>query len=246
MLIGASGISAYVAARLGASAVNHVIRRAIAASSSSSAHAAAPAIPSNLVNVLAVVLGVATAATVGSELLGRRTGSAAWRKGAEGEERLGSQLRRLERRGFVVLDDLRVPSSPANIDHLVIGPPGVYAVDAKNYSGRVSWSRWNLRLRRSLWHGQHPMAAKLAAISWEADQADRVLAPIIGPLGLTVTPVVCFVGTASLPASRFMADGVVCVAGGRRLARRLRRSRRRLSADAVAAVAQVAEQRLGR
>ena len=62
ILIGTSGMTAYVAARLGASAVNHVIRRAMAGSSSGSAHGvAAPTIPSNLVNVLAVVLGVEAA-----------------------------------------------------------------------------------------------------------------------------------------------------------------------------------------
>ena len=58
-----------------------------------------------------------------------------WAQGAEGEERLGAVLDATE--GIVALHDRRIPKSKANIDHLVVGPSGVFVVDAKNYSGIV-------------------------------------------------------------------------------------------------------------
>ena len=39
---------------------------------------------------------------------------------------------------FVVLHDLHVPDSRANVDHLVIGPNGVFIVDSKPHTGKVT------------------------------------------------------------------------------------------------------------
>lgn len=60
----------------------------------------------------------------------------AWQRGAVGEEKLGRGLDKLQERGALVLHDRRIPGSRANIDHMVIGPPGVFVVDAKRYKGR--------------------------------------------------------------------------------------------------------------
>jgi hypothetical protein len=40
-------------------------------------------------------------------------------------------LDRLTRDGYMVFHDLAVPGSPANVDHLVIGPSGVFVIDSK-------------------------------------------------------------------------------------------------------------------
>src|SRR4029077_12190747 len=61
----------------------------------------------------------------------------AWAYGAQGERALGGLLNRLRDDGMSVLHDRRIPSSRANIDHIVVGPAGVFVVDAKNYKGRV-------------------------------------------------------------------------------------------------------------
>jgi hypothetical protein len=61
----------------------------------------------------------------------------AWEKGAAGERWLGSRLDRLRAEGFGVLHDRRIPTTKANIDHLVVGPSGVFVVDAKHYKGSV-------------------------------------------------------------------------------------------------------------
>ena len=81
----------------------------------------------------------------------------AWRRGAAGERRTARLLDPLERHGWAVLHDLAVPGSRANLDHLVIGPGGVFVIDSKQYQGR-------LQLGRSgrLWHGRYPLGPDLA------------------------------------------------------------------------------------
>jgi hypothetical protein len=74
----------------------------------------------------------------------------AWRRGAAGERRTARLLSPLERRGWAVLHDLAVPRSRANLDHLVIGPGGVFVIDSKQYRGRLQ-----LDAVGKLWHGRY-------------------------------------------------------------------------------------------
>jgi hypothetical protein len=71
--------------------------------------------------------------------------------GAKGEQTLGAALDRLADAGLLALHDRRLPKSTANIDHLVVAPAGVWVIDAKRYSGNVTWhlerSRGQDRLR---------------------------------------------------------------------------------------------------
>lgn len=74
-------------------------------------------------------------------LLGVHDEEHAWRKGAEGERAVGRRLDRLERDGWTVIHDLTVGSRGANIDHLVIGPGGVFVINTKNHLGKRVWGR---------------------------------------------------------------------------------------------------------
>lgn len=58
------------------------------------------------------------------------------RKGNEGEMLVGQQLDLLDGAGWRVLHDRRKSvTSPANLDHVVVGPSGVFVIDSKNWSG---------------------------------------------------------------------------------------------------------------
>jgi Nuclease-related domain len=63
----------------------------------------------------------------------------------------------------VVFHDLAVPNSGANVDHLVIGPGGIFLVDSKNWRGRLVFAPDGM-----LWHGSYPLTATLATIGFEA------------------------------------------------------------------------------
>jgi Nuclease-related domain len=131
--------------------------------------------------------------------------ASAWRRGAAGERRTARLLRQLEQRGWVVLHDLAVPGSPANIDHLVIGPGGVVVIDSKQYRGRLQLDANGL-----LWHGRHLLTMTLRAARWEADQADEVL----GVAEVRVAAVVAVHGPR-VPGGRLQADGVTVAAARR-------------------------------
>ncbi|WP_301114122.1 nuclease-related domain-containing protein [Microbacterium sp.] len=59
----------------------------------------------------------------------------AWAQGALGEELLAQRLTELPD-GVRLLHDRRIPGTRANIDHIVIGPSGVWVIDAKRYKGK--------------------------------------------------------------------------------------------------------------
>jgi hypothetical protein len=60
----------------------------------------------------------------------------AWEKGAKGERKAGRHLAKLERHGYLVLHDITVGTRGANIDHVVVGPSGVWVIDSKNVTCR--------------------------------------------------------------------------------------------------------------
>lgn len=65
-----------------------------------------------------------------------RAGASRIAKGNEGERVIGRLLEQLQPQGWVVLHDRRKqPGSPANLDHVLVGPPGVFVIDAKNWTG---------------------------------------------------------------------------------------------------------------
>jgi hypothetical protein len=136
----------------------------------------------------ALVVGALVAVAAGWGLRFRPSPDAiAWRRGAVGERHSARILAGLERQGWAVLHDLAVPGSRANLDHLVIGPGGVFVVDSKQYRGRLQVDPTG-----RLWHGRYPLAPTLRAVSFEADRAAQVLAdpqvvvPIVAVHGLQV------------------------------------------------------------
>jgi hypothetical protein len=62
-----------------------------------------------------------------------------WLRGAEGEEAVGAVLESLTADGWHVIHD--VSFGRGNIDHVVVGPGGVFAVETKSHAGRISLER---------------------------------------------------------------------------------------------------------
>jgi hypothetical protein len=181
-----------------------------------------------LVSRLGLVLGGLAAVAAGWALRFRPSPDAvAWRRGAAGERRTAQLLGPLERHGWAVLHDLAVPHSQANIDHLVIGPGGVFVIDSKQYRGRLQ-----LDPSGRLWHGRYPLAPTLKAVSFEADQAAVVLPD---PGVVVVVPIMAVHGT-QVPRGKVVMNGVPVVAAGR-LPSMLRALPAVLGPERVAAVA---------
>jgi hypothetical protein len=175
---------------------------------------------------LGLVAGGLAAVLAGWRLRFRPSPDArAWRRGAAGERRTARLLGQLERQGWVVLHDLAVPGSAANIDHLAIGPGGVFVIDSKQYRGRLQ-----LDSSGRLWHGRYPLTTVLRAVSFEADRAAQVLAD-----PQVVAPIVAVHGV-QVPWGKVVTQGVPVVSA-RRLPSMLRTLPAVLGPERVAALA---------
>ncbi len=161
----------------------------------------------------------------------------AWNTGAEGERLTARQLAQLEPDGFVILHDRRLPGSRrANIDHVVIGPPGVYAVETKSLSGKVEIRGGEVyvagrRRTRMLDEARREAMGVGVALTAELEE-----------LELGVTPVIV-VHRARLPFFRSTAGGIRIVSGSD-LVGALRGAEPVLSPDEVEWLAAIADSRL--
>jgi hypothetical protein len=76
--------------------------------------------------------------TLLARVLGVKTNERAWGIGADGEEAVGARLSRLGDE-WHVLHAVPVGENGSDIDHVVIGPAGVFTVNAKNHPGARIW-----------------------------------------------------------------------------------------------------------
>jgi Nuclease-related domain len=73
-----------------------------------------------------------------ARLCGVKTDERAWRIGAKGEEKVGRQLAKLGA-GWHVLHAVPVGKNGSDIDHVVIGPPGVVTINTKCHPRGDVW-----------------------------------------------------------------------------------------------------------
>lgn len=76
-----------------------------------------------------------------ARVMGVHTDERAWRLGADGEVLVAAQLGKLTRRDarWRCLHSIPVGEKGADIDHLVVGPGGVYTLNAKHHPGARIW-----------------------------------------------------------------------------------------------------------
>jgi hypothetical protein len=145
------------------------------------------------------LVSLAMAALMGWRLRFRPSEQArAWQRGATGERQTARLLDRLGRDGYVVLHDLAMPDSPANVDHLVIGPSGLFVIDSKLWTGSVHQSSDGL-----IWHDHYRLDRSLATVRWQALTLGHLL-------GIPVAPLIC-VHDAVVQGGGLRAQGVAIV-----------------------------------
>lgn len=149
----------------------------------------------------------------------------AWRVGAEGERKTAKYLDGLAEAGFVVLHDRKVPGYGGNLDHVAIGPTGVWTIETKNLTGKVEIDGDSLRIRG---YRQDKIVDQVVR---EAAAVQVALREPLAGHGLSVTPVICL-HRAELPWFNKTVRGVR-LASGRQLVRLLRDGDRRLGPEDV-------------
>ncbi len=93
------------------------------------------------------------------------------------QRKTARQLEKLGGTGYVALNERAIPGSEAIIDHLVVGPTGVYAIDSE---------RWDKRLPvrvlggKQLFHGPFSRIDRLEEARWEVAQAAELISGALG------------------------------------------------------------------
>ncbi|MFG2090485.1 nuclease-related domain-containing protein [Spirillospora sp. NPDC048824] len=168
---------------------------------------------------------------------------AAWQKSSAAERRTEKQLKSLQRNGYLVLHARAVPRddegvSDGRIDHLVIGPSGVYAIDSEKWDKRLPVRTMS---HLKLFHGPFNKKDRLDEARWEAQMASSILAERVG-FEVPVQPSVAIYGP-SIPWKVMRVRDVDVYAGNRARAY-LRRRPKILTDGDVQRIFQAAEKAL--
>ena len=106
------------------------------------------------------------------------------RKSSAGKIRLNAaqrrtrrQLTKLGRAGYLAMHARPIPESQDQIDHLVVGPAGVFAIDSENWDKRLAV---RTKSGKQLWHGPFSKKDRLQHAQWEAQRAADLLSDATG------------------------------------------------------------------
>jgi hypothetical protein len=151
----------------------------------------------------------------------------AWAQGSRGERLLGESLEKIsDDKVLTVLHDRQIPGTRANIDHIAVTRSGaVWAIDAKNYSGKVQkidkGGLFSTDLR--LYVGRRDCTKLVSAMARQVHALRTALGEaVILEFGVRVRAGLCFVDAEwSFFAKPFELGGV-WIGWGKALGERLR------------------------
>jgi Nuclease-related domain len=168
----------------------------------------------------------------------------AWARGARGERLLGAYLEKLhDDATVIVIHDRRIPGSRANVDHIAITRSGgVWAIDAKNYAGKVQridkggWFSTDDRL----YVGSRDCTKLVGGMAKQIEAIETAIGtPVMQEFDVSVKAALCFVdaewswfakpfavngvwvGRSKALGTRLQADGALAPEHVRLLARRV-------------------------
>jgi hypothetical protein len=123
--------------------------------------------------------------------------------------------------GYVALHRRAIPGSDSVIDHLVIGPAGVFALYSERWDRRLPVR--NTSSAGVLYHGPFSQEERLVHATWESAQAARHLSRALDR-EISVRPAMAIYGPR-IPWTVASVDGVD-VFGGRRVRKYFRRQKK--------------------
>ncbi len=110
----------------------------------------------------------------GARIFNVHTDERAWRVGADGEEAVGARLEKLRDRGWYLLHSVPVGKKDSDIDHVAIGPGGVFTLNTKNHPGGKIWvAKYQMRVNGHV-------VPYLRNASHEATRASKLLTKAAG------------------------------------------------------------------
>jgi hypothetical protein len=122
-------------------------------------------------------LTLAVIAIIADTIYRSRRGSTAKVRMTGAQRRTRRQLAKLGRAGYRAMNGNVIPGSEEQIDHLVVGPAGVFAIDSEAWDKHLIVRTRNAR---QLWHGPFSMKDRLGHAHWESQQAADLLSGEMG------------------------------------------------------------------
>jgi hypothetical protein len=163
-----------------------------------------------------------------ARLLGVHTDERAWRVGAKGEQLVAKQLERLGPSWHIV-HSVTLSDTGTDLDHLVIGPGGVFCINTKSHPNAKVWVAGDTLLV----NGHRPEHNYVRASRSEGRKVARLLSAACG-FEVAVRPVIAVVNAIDLEVKEQPADVRIC--SRRRIAEWLAGQPRTLSPDQVEAI----------
>ncbi|MDD4735787.1 MAG: nuclease-related domain-containing protein [Kiritimatiellae bacterium] len=112
---------------------------------------------------------------------------ASYFKGAQGEEQVARALHLLPP-GFTVFHGLLLRGAVSDMDHVVVGPTGVFVVETKNWAGTMSVVGQDI-----LYDGRRPDRSPLEQVKQAVGALQKSLSERCGR-SIPVSPIICFAG----------------------------------------------------
>ena len=121
-----------------------------------------------------------------------KTDERSWRVGADGEETVGGRLDKLRADGWHLLHSVPVGNRGSDIDHVLVGPGGVYTLNTKTHpDGKIWVGKTVVKVNG---HNQ----PYLRNSRFEADRAAKLLSVAVG-WQVEVTPALVFLTGTFIP-----------------------------------------------
>jgi hypothetical protein len=86
----------------------------------------------------------------------------------------------MRRSGYLTLNARAITGSDQVIDHLVIGPSGIWSIDSEQWDKRLPVRFMGSDKKGALYHGPYSQLDRLAHARWEASEASRLLSADLG------------------------------------------------------------------
>jgi len=141
--------------------------------------------------------------TLAARLLGMKTDERAWRIGADAEEEVARRLAKLGP-SWRVLHAIPIGDRGSDIDHLVIGPAGVFTINTKHHPDASVWVRGDTVKVNG--HNQPYVRNS----RYEARRAAQLLSARAG-FDVEVAGLIAIMGCTSFSVKAQPADGAVTV-----------------------------------
>jgi hypothetical protein len=97
--------------------------------------------------------------------------------------------------GLKSLHDRHVPGTRGNIDHILIGPAGIFVVDAKRYAGLIEVRDVGglFSTDQRLFVGRRDCSELAKNMAWQVEAVERVVLQVGMQPNPPIVPVLCFV-----------------------------------------------------